>query len=179
MTSVPKRAASFSRSARQYPAARVQDCASPSPSSASSGAKVAVFSRADVGKRVSIRGTEVYVEGQFRCVEWGNCRRRDVDDLVISDVQPKPKGLVVLEDRSTFQNPLPGLEQFTPGGDGLRSKSAALRNSILLLVFSARWPCLPLACHILLLQPLPSCRLAHKVGRSFDSHSITVMSRGF
>lgn len=94
----------------------------PAAPASSRAAKPTVFSKADIGLNVTIRGDSLLVDGQARCADWGNARHRDVVDLMITDVQERPKGLVTLEDRTTFQNPQPGLEQFTPGGDCLRSR---------------------------------------------------------
>ena len=85
-------------------------------------AKHVVFCKADVGRRLIIRGDEVTVDGRPRVCDWGNARHHDVHDLVIVEVHERHKGLVTLEDKTTFQNPPPGLEQYLPGGAGLRGR---------------------------------------------------------
>lgn len=70
-----------------------------------SAPKTHVFCSADVGRRVSIVGDQVFVDGQSREVEWWGARHCDVDDLLITDVQARLHGVVTLEDRSTFENP--------------------------------------------------------------------------
>jgi len=81
-----------------------------------------VLSRADVGKKLTIQGDALLIDGVERVVSWGNARHHDVVDLRIVEVQERPKGLVTLEDRTTLQNPPPGLEQYCPGGSGLRTR---------------------------------------------------------
>ena len=81
-----------------------------------------VLSRADVGKKLTIMGDALLIDGVERVASWGNARHHDVVDLRIMEVQERPKGLVTLEDRTTLQNPPPGLEQYCPGGSGLRTR---------------------------------------------------------
>ena len=81
-----------------------------------------VLSRADVGKKLTIMGDALLIDGVERVASWGNARHHDVVDLRIVEVQERPKGLVTLEDRTTLQNPPPGLEQYSPGGSGLRTR---------------------------------------------------------
>ena len=75
-----------------------------------------------MGRRVTIVGDDLAIDGDVRVADWGNARHRDVDGLVITDVQERPKGLVTLSDHSTLQNPAPGLAQYVPGGAGLRER---------------------------------------------------------
>lgn len=128
-------AAAVESSAADVPSESFEDCGSSSPAAVGNGAATArtgppapsaraqfIFSRQDVGRRVSIIGDDVIVDGKVRIADWKNARHRDVDDLMIVDVQERPKGLVCLEDKTSLQNPAPGLEQYTPGGAGIRSK---------------------------------------------------------
>ena len=71
---------------------------------------------------LKIVGNDITVSGKVRVADWGNARHRDVDNVVIVDVQERLKGLVALDDKTTFQNPAPGLQQYTPGGEDLRNK---------------------------------------------------------
>ena len=59
------------------------------------------------------------MDGRVRVVEWRNARRRQIPPpgRTITDVQECAKGLVALDDKSSVQNPAPGLEQYTPGGE--------------------------------------------------------------
>ena len=105
------------------PAARVAaGLANTEQSALTTARQRTVFSKQDVGKRVTIVGNDVTVDGQVRVVSWGNARHRNVADLTIVDVHERLKGLVTLEDKSTLQNPPPGLEQYAAGGDELRNR---------------------------------------------------------
>ena len=75
----------------------------PSQSSATTPRMVAAFSTADIGKRVSITGDHVVVNGDGRNITWGDARHSDMQG-VIRSVDAKYKGKVILDDHNEFEN---------------------------------------------------------------------------
>ena len=65
------------------------------------------FTKADIGKRVIIEGDHVTVAGTHRPVTWELATKHVDLSGVIADVQEYVRGLVLLKDGRSFQNPSP------------------------------------------------------------------------